>query len=121
MLSACHKMAGCKGEPATTQWNGEIPLINNLDSKLHLFLSQMFEDNEEFPHEIKTMEDIYERFSVFRLLRRASATRAINMKVTSNNIDVVNHWKSAESTKGKGLIGLCDNIMQKLANLKSRS
>ena len=101
MLSTCHKMAGRKGGPAVTDWNGEILSISNLDSKLHLFLSQMFEDNEEFPQEIKTTEDIYERFSVFRSMRRASATRAINRKVSSNDIDVVNRWKSAEAAKGK--------------------
>ena len=61
----------------------------------------MHEDNEEFPHEIKYSEDTFERFLVFRSLRRSSTTRALNRNVSANDIDVVNRWKTIESSKGR--------------------
>ena len=58
-----------------------------------------------FPAEIKSAEDISERFSVYRSLRRASDTRAINMKVSANDIDVVNRWKRIEGARGRKAAG----------------
>jgi len=101
MLSAAHSMAGRGGRPAITDWNGLILAIGLLDTTLHEYLAQMFEDGIAFPQEIKTSEDIFERFSVFRSLRRASTTRAINQNVSSTDIDVINRWKSVEVGKGK--------------------
>ena len=75
--------------------------VSQIDSRLHELLLQLYEDNEPFPHEIHSSEDIFERYSAFRSLRRGSATRALNRKVSSNDIDIVNRWKTIESSKGK--------------------
>ena len=72
-----------------------------LDEILHSYLIRLFQEKHDFPLEIKTEEDIGERFSVFRSLRRASDTRALNQNVTTNNIDVVNRWKTLEAAQGK--------------------
>ena len=58
-----------------------------------------------FPPEIKGIEDVTERLSVLRSLRRASDARAINSKVSSNDTDVVNRWKRVEGAKGKQVSG----------------
>ena len=63
-------------------------------------MSVLFEEGCEFPPEIKSVEDIYERFLVFRSLRRGSNTRALNQNVSVNNIDMVNRWKTIEAAKG---------------------
>jgi len=101
MLSTAHKMAGRNGGPAITNWSGDILTINQIDSKLHESLSNLFEEKVEFPHEIKTVDDIFERFSAFRSLRRASNTRAIERNVSANDIDVINRWKTIEAAKGR--------------------
>ena len=101
MLSAAQAMAGRNGGPAITGWDGSLLSTNKLDARLHEHLSAMFEEGFTFPFEIKTLEDIYERFSVFRSLRRASATWAIEQNVSVNDTDVVNRWKSTEASKGK--------------------
>lgn len=100
LLSAAHKMAGRTRGSAITTWNGEIVKVGQLDSRLHEMLSWLFEERFEFPAEIKSVEDIYERFSVFRSLRRGSNTRALNQNISANDIDVVNRWKTVETAKG---------------------
>ena len=75
--------------------------VTKLDETLHVFLTRLFLKGSEFPLEIKSEEDIEDRFSVFRSLRRASDTRALNQNVTSNDIDIVNRWKTVEAAKGK--------------------
>ena len=65
----------------------------------------MYEEGVIFHPEIKGTEDITERFSVFRSLRRASDTRALNMKVSETDIDVVNRWKRVEGGKGRKTLG----------------
>jgi len=101
MLSVAQAMAGRNGGPAVTGWDGAVLSTSKLDARLHEHLTEMFEEGFVFPQEIKTAEDIYERFSVFRSLRRASATRAIEQNVSSSDVDVVNRWKSTEASKGK--------------------
>ena len=101
MVKLVHKMAGRSGGPAITNWNGSILTSSDLDDNLTRHLEELFLDGASFPLEIKSTDDISERFSVFRSFRRASNTRAINMKVNSNDIDVVNRWKSIEGAQGK--------------------
>jgi len=93
-------MAGRTRGPAITDWNNDILRISQLDARLHDLLGVLFEERIEFPSEIKSAEDIYERFSVYRSLRRGSNTRALNQDVLANDIDVVNRWKSVEAAKG---------------------
>ena len=76
---------------------------SKLNASLHRGLVGEHEKGMEFPPETKSTEDIMERFSEFRLLQRASGTRAINMKTSSNDIDAVSLWNRVESTKGKAV------------------
>ena len=45
------------------------------------------------------------KFLVLKGLRRASDTRALNRKVSTNDIDVVNRWKKVEGGKGRKASG----------------
>ena len=101
MLRAVHKMAGRHGGPAITSWNGKIQTTAHLDGMLHYYLIEMLENNEEFPFEIKLDDDICERLSVSRSMKRCSATRALNEGVLQSNIDVINRWHAAEEAQGK--------------------
>ena len=101
MLSVSHNMAGRKGGPAITDWNGNIISASKIDTRLHEVLIALHEDRHEFPQDTKSTEDIYDRFSVLRSLRRGSNIRALNRNVSSNDIDVFNRWKTVEVSKGK--------------------
>ena len=78
---------------------------SKLDLHLHEYLIRLLEEGKLLPPKIKGIEDVTERFSVFRSLRRASGTRAINCKISSNFIDFVNRWKKVEGSKGKQVSG----------------
>ena len=101
MLRKAHAMAKRSGGPAITSWNGRVLTTGHIDGLLHHHLFNLYEKGESFPSEIKNDDDICERFSVFRSLRRSSDTRALNQGVSPDDIDVVNRWKAVESAKGK--------------------
>ena len=94
-------MAGRRGGPAITDWKGSILSVSALDAISHDYLELLHADGIPFPQEIKSEEDIRERFSVHRSFRRASNTRAINQKVDISDVDVINRWKSVEAAQGK--------------------
>ena len=64
MLCVAHAMTGRKGGPAITSWEGQTLSTSHLDGLLHYYLTEMLENKEEFPFEIKTDDDICERISV---------------------------------------------------------
>ena len=100
LLLTVQQKAGRDGGPGITDWNGRILKSSELDDKLHVHLGNLFEAGVKFPTEISSIEDIEDRFSIYRSLRRASDTRAIEMKVAEADIDVVNRWKAVEMAKG---------------------
>ena len=101
MIILAHGMAGRRGGPAITDWKGSILSVSALDAISHDYLELLHADGIPFPQEIKSEEDIRERFSVHRSFRRASNTRAINQKVDISDVDVINRWKSVEAAQGK--------------------
>lgn len=100
LLKTVHEKAGRCGGPGMTNWSGVVLRTSELDDHLHFYLGSLFEEGVEFPAEISSVEDVAERFSVYRSLRRASDTRALEMKVSEADIDVVNRWKAVEASKG---------------------
>ena len=63
--------------------------------------------------DIRTEDDVCERFSVFQSLRSESDARAIHMKASENNIDAVNRWKSVEGGMERVGEERLGNTMQK--------
>ena len=53
-----------------------------------------------FSARISTVEDIRLGFHIYRSLRRSSDSRALEMKVSSTDIDIVNRWTEVERPKG---------------------
>ena len=93
LLIAGHKDGGRTGGLSITDWEENMLNTGKIDQRQHGHLIGEHEKGNEFPPEIKSVEDVIERYSVFRSLRRGSDTRAINMKVSVNDIDVVNGRK----------------------------
>ena len=61
-----------------------------IDDTVRSYLVTLFDEGALFPPEIKSHEEINERFFIFRSLRRASDTRAFEKKVAVSDIDIVN-------------------------------
>ena len=92
--------AGRIGGPGIADWAGKMLKASELDDRLHFFLGCLLGEGTNFPAEITSQEDIEERFSIYRSLRRASDTRALENEVADADIDVANRWKAVETAKG---------------------
>ena len=53
-----------------------------------------------FPSKFETALDLRKSYQVFRTLRRMSDTRALEMKVSKTDIDLVNRWALVEKASG---------------------
>ena len=73
----------------------------SLDGVLHYYLIELFENKEEFSAEIQSDDNICERFSVHRLLRRALTAHATNKGMSQVDINIMNRWQAAEMAKEK--------------------
>ena len=67
---------------------------------MHKKLEEMFDKFKNFfPPDIKTRENLVEKYHCFRLFRRASDTRAMGMKVSVTDIETVNWWDKEEQAR----------------------
>jgi hypothetical protein len=65
-------------------------------------LEELFISNRDlFPTKIETVQDLRKSYQVFRTLWRTSDTQALEMKVSKDNIDVVNRWAGVEKAQGR--------------------
>ena len=72
--------------------------MKDLDDMLQEILMDMFEDKRElFPDNIDGKDKVRKHYQCFRSFRRASNTRALEQKVATANIDIVNRWKKVEA------------------------
>ena len=118
LLLTVQSKAGRLGGPAITDWGGRALSASELDDKLHFYLRCLYEEGIEFPVEITSIEDVSNRFSIFRSLRRASDTMALERKVAHSDIDVVNRWKTVEKDKGHNARRPIRQHCAEVANLK---
>ena len=76
----------------------------DVDDLLHETLLELFMHHPElFPPDIQVVDDVIRRYQSFRTFRRSSDTQALERKVSSNDIDIVNKWRTIEETHGKRL------------------
>ena len=76
--------------------------MRHLDKMLHELLSHLFTTNKElFPEDIKSQDDVRKFYQCFRSFRRTSDTRAMEQKVSSADIDIVNRWRKVEAGAGR--------------------
>ena len=65
-------------------------------------LEELFASNRDlFPTKIETIQDLRKACQVFRTLQRTSDTQALEMKVSKDDIDIVNRWVGVEKAKGR--------------------
>jgi hypothetical protein len=87
--------------PAISDEAGRAYSSRAIDDSLHEVLEDLFEEKRTlFPDHIEGREDLRKSYQAFRTLRRTSDTRAIELKVDKDDIDVVNRWKTVERARG---------------------
>ena len=93
---------GHKDGPAISGVNWKILARDLLDNALHEGLLEIFQTHKTlFPGKIKSEDDIKSSYQNFRTLRRTSDTGVLEVKVDSNDIDIVNRWEGVQASKGK--------------------
>jgi hypothetical protein len=92
--------------PAITDENGRPMTCRDIDDMMHEILEELFEsDRSLFPPSIKDLETLRSAYQAFRTLRRTSDTRALEMKVARDDIDIVNRWEQVEKAQGRKMGG----------------
>lgn len=94
------KTQGFVDGPAISDMNGHAYLSRDIDDLLHEVLGDLHTSARElFPPDVD-QEDLRKSYQAFRTFRKTSDTRAIEVKVSSNDIDTVNRWKKEEADGG---------------------
>jgi hypothetical protein len=93
---------GFNDGPAISDDGGRVRSVSSLNSILYELLEELYEKSSDiFPSSIKEKDDIYSSYGVYRSFRRSSDTRALNMGVSKDDIDLVNRWHQVEKAGGK--------------------
>ena len=88
--------------PAISDDTGKLFTMRDIDDMLLEVLTECYgEDRDMFPLDITTIESLDKFYHAFRTFRKTSDTRAINQGVKSIDVDIVNRWKTVESSRGK--------------------
>jgi hypothetical protein len=90
-LVSLKQQQGLRDGPAILDENGRVRSSTSLNGDLYEVLEELYEGTpESFPLSIKSKEDIYTSYGVYRSFRRTSGTRALNEGVCQDDIDLVN-------------------------------
>ena len=93
---------GMKDGPAIADETGRMFRMRDLDEMLQELLSSLLVNKKElFPEDIKNQDDIKKFYQCFRSFRRSSDTRALEQKLSSTDIDIVNRWRKVEAGQGR--------------------
>ena len=93
---------GFKDGLAISDHEGKMFRMQDLDEMLYEVLVDVFEDHRPlFPDDITSLEKVKKHYQCFRSFRRASNTRALEQKVATSDIDIVNRWKKVEAGGGR--------------------
>ena len=88
--------------PAISDISGSPLTSRHLNEMLHEALFHCFEEDRSlFPQKVLNRDLIPQYFQIFRSLRRSSDTRALEKKIDTKDIEVVNRWRTVEEAKGK--------------------
>ena len=99
--------------PAISNVKGKMINSRDINNTLWDLLESIFEEDKSlFPSDIilkveeadDIREGLSEIYACFRTFRRTSDTQALNRKneLQTEDIDIVNRWRSVEVAKGKG-------------------
>ena len=88
--------------PAMSDVNGDILSSRVVDDAMLEALEEVFHQEKDiFPAGIKSEEDLRKSYHCFRSFRRASDTRALEVKVGTDDINIVNRWSTVEKLEGR--------------------
>jgi hypothetical protein len=88
--------------PAISKENGHFFSSRAIDESMLEVLEELFASNQSpFPMKIESIQDLRKAYQVFRTLRRTSDTRALEMRVSKDDIVVVNRWTGVEKAQGR--------------------
>jgi hypothetical protein len=92
---------GFRDGPAISDSSGRVHKIRDINDCLYEILDDLFDNDVNlFPKHVGDKEKLHKTYQAFRTFRRTSDTRAMEMNVSNDDIDVVNRWKSVEKAKG---------------------
>jgi hypothetical protein len=102
-LMALKKDQNLVDGPAFSDEKGKVLSASFIDDSMHVILEELLEkDRSMFPHSIKSIDDIQSNYQAFRSFRRTSDTRALDERVSTDDINLVNRWHMIERAQGKG-------------------
>ena len=82
--------------------SGHLFSSRAIDDAMLETMEELFETQRDlFPTKIKSHLELRKSYQVFRTLRRTSDTHALEMKVSKDDIDVVNRWAGVEKAQGR--------------------
>ena len=88
--------------PAISDKEGVLFNQGQIDELLTEVLEEMYEnDPTSFPAEVDEKDKITQFYHCFRTFRRTSDTRAIDVGVSRDDIDVINCWEKKEKAGSK--------------------
>jgi hypothetical protein len=92
--------------PAISDGNGRVLTSRSLDDLLHEVLEDLFESQKNlFSPDVTSLEKLREKYHIFRSLKCAANTRAVDMNVSKSDKDVVSRWEAKEKAGGKKASG----------------
>ena len=96
------KSQGFNDGPAISDEKGKSLSSSELDDLMIQSLEGIYDKEPNlFPPNVRSKEDIRERYHCFRTWRKTSATRAGEVRVNSNDVNTVNRWDEVGGTKGQ--------------------
>jgi hypothetical protein len=100
-LMAFKRQHGFVDGPAISDLQGRVLSTKGIDDSMLEVLEEIFETSRYmFPPDIENKEILRQKYQAFRTLRRTSDTRALEMKVSKNDIDIINRWQDIERAQG---------------------
>ena len=93
---------GFSDGPAISTSKGKMLGSRDIDNMIHEVLLDFFTSKKFlFLADILGVEAVCKHYQCFRTFQRSLDTRALEQKVASSDIDVVNSWKRGEKENGK--------------------
>ena len=96
------RLQGHEDGPAISSVKGRVFSTHSVNDCFVDGLVDLFESRRElFPPRASSLDEVRKIYHVYRSLRRSSDSRALDMQVPGEDIDVVNRWEGVEAAKGK--------------------
>jgi hypothetical protein len=93
---------GLTDGPALSKENSHLFSSRAVDDSMLEVLEDLFISNQDlFPTKIETSQDLQKSYQVFRILRRTLDTWALEMRVSKDDINVMNWWAGVKKAQGR--------------------